>query len=167
MRDQFVPVATDVFFDNSGTTMVSEDAESAIKELFAKVAGATGNVTPPFLFSRQGNLGLNSYLQVGNVFSNQAGQIIPGSNKIVALTITTSQAYNMNQTIQLQRRTGVSSFVDIPGAAITLPGNNTTFSGTIIFGSPINIGPNFELATYLKSGNGIQNAVLLVYVVPQ
>lgn len=159
-------VAQSVPFDNDTNGMTSTDVQTAIEEVNAKAAGAGGNVTPPFIFSRQGALGTNSYLQVGTVFSNQGGQIVRGSNKIVALTLTTSQVYNMNQTVQLQRRTGVSTFVDIAGAAITIIGNNTNYSATVTFATPISIGPDFEIAAYLKTGNGIQNAVLLMYVVP-
>jgi hypothetical protein len=164
------PVSASVPFDTTttiGSTFPTtvQSAQDAIEYLRQQTQGATG-VTPPFLFSRQGATGNSSYLQVGNVFSNQAGQVIPGTNKIVKITITTSQAYNQAQTVQIQTRTGVSTFVDLSGAAITIPGDNSTYSVTYIPATPITLPTNAEISAYLKTGNGIQNAVLLVYVVP-
>lgn len=160
-------VSRSLFYDNSGSSStLGSTAQSAIDALWTRVSTAGTGVTPPFLFSRQGATGLSSYLQVGNVFSNQAGQVIPGNNKIVRLTLTTSQAYNVAQTVQIQLRTGVTTLSDLATCSITLPGDNVTYSTTFTFSTPISIGPNAEIAAYLKSGNGIQNAVLLVYVVP-
>lgn len=160
-------VAKSLFYDNTATSStLGSNVNDAIDAIYARIATAGTGVTPPFLFSRQGNTGLSSYLQVGNVFSNQAGQVIPGNNKIVRMTLTTSQAYNVAQTVQLQLRTGVTTLVDLATGSITLPGDNVTYSTTITFGTPIAIGPNAEIAAYLKTGNGIQNAVLLIYVVP-
>lgn len=162
------PVAGSVPYDDTNTNAeLGVTVQSAIDELYTLVKGANGNVTPPFIFSFAGSLGTSSYLQVGNVNSNQAGQIIQGSNYIVGMTITTSQVYNMNQTIQLQVRSGVSTRTDISGAAVTIIGDNAHFSATIVFSTPIAIGPNAELSAYLKTGNGIDNAVLAVYVVSQ
>lgn len=164
-RDAFQQVAKSTPFDNSSNGMTSTDVQSAIEEVRSPPNGGSG-VTPPFLFSRKGGIGINSYLQVGNVYSNQAGQVIPGTNRIVKITVTTSQVYNNAPTIQLQRRTGVSTRVDIAGAAITIIGDNAHYSATYIPVTPIDIGPDWELSAYLKSGNNISDAVLLIYVVP-
>ncbi len=163
MRDKFIQVAVQIPFDNSNNNFTADDVQAAIEE--SKQPITTG-VTPPFLFSRQGGMGLNSYLQVGNVFSNQAGQIIPGNNFLVRMTITTSQTYNLAQTIQIQRRTAVSTRVDIAGAAITIPGSNSAYAATYTPSSPIALGSGWELSAYLKTGNNISDAVLLLYVVP-
>lgn len=162
-------VAASVPYDNSGTNAeLGSTTQTAIDELYQLAKGANGNVTPPFIFSFAGSLGTNSYMQVGNVNSNQAGQIIQGSNYIVGITITTSQVYNMNQTIQLQIRSGVSTHTDITSAAVTIVGDNAHYSATITFApGTIAIGPNAELSAYLKTGNGIDNGVLAVYVVSQ
>lgn len=159
------PVADSIPFDNTTNSFVSDNVQEAIEEVRSPPNGGTG-VTPPFLFSRQGGMGLNSYLQVGNVFSNQAGQIIPGNNKIVKITVTTSQVYNIAPVIQFQTRTGLSTRVDIAGASITIPGNNTDYSATYVLPSPVTIGPNAEVSCYLKSGNNITNPVVLLFVVP-
>lgn len=165
-------VAASVPFDRTTTigltfpsTVVS--VQDALEYIRKQTAGASGNVTPPFIFSYPGSLGANSYMQVGGVNSNQAGQIIQGSNNIIGITITTSQVYNANQTIQLQVRSGVSTRTDISGAAVTIIGDNAHYSATITFSTPIAIGPNAEISAYLKSGNGISNAVLAIYVAPQ
>ena len=163
-------VASSVPFDNTvtgATGFSSTNVEDALIEVYKKVAGATGNVTPPFIFSYPGSLGSNSYMQVGGVNSNQAGQIIQGTNNIIGLTITTSQVYNAAQTIQIQIRSGVSTRTDVTGAAVTILGDNAHYSATIVFATPIALTANAEISAYLKSGNGISNAVLAVYVVPQ
>lgn len=163
------PVAGSVPYNNANSNVeLGSTVQSAIDELYTLAKGANGNVTPPFIFSYAGSLGANSYMQVGGVNSNQAGQIIQGSNYIVGLTLTTSQVYNMNQTIQLQIRTSVSGHTDITSAAVTIIGDNAHYSATVTFApGTIAIGPNAEIAAYLKSGNGIANGVLAIYVVSQ
>lgn len=165
-RDVITPVAGSVPFDNSTNGLTSDNTQTAIEEVNAKFTSAGTGVTPPFLFARSGSTGSNSYLRIGDVNSNEAGQIIPGNNKIVRMTITSSAVYANPQTLQLQMRTGLNTRTDIVGAAVTIPGGSVAFSATVTFGSPISIGPNVEISAYLKTGNGVQNAVLLVYIVP-
>lgn len=164
-----VQVAASTAYDDSNTNVsLGGTVQTAIDKLYTLAAGASGNVTPPFIFSYPGSLGANSYMQIGGVNSNQAGQIIQGSNYIVGLTITTSQVYNANQTVQLQVRSAVSTRTDITSAAVTIIGDNAHYSATVTFApGTIAIGPNAEISAYLKSGNGISNAVLAIYVVPQ
>lgn len=164
-RDEYNPAASEVPFDNATNGFVATDVQAAIEELKFPPSGGSG-VTPPFLFSRQGGIGINSYLLIGNVFSNQAGQLIPGNNKIVKITVTTSQTYNIAPVLQFQRRAGLSTRVDIAGASITIPGGNTAYSATYIPVTPISIGPDYELSCYLKSGSNISDAVVLLFVVP-
>ena len=72
---------------SNGTAIVYDSSTGLFTTGSVLVAG----VTPPFLFSRAGSVGLASYLQVGNVYSNQTGQIIPGSNYLNRITVSTSQ----------------------------------------------------------------------------
>ena len=133
----------------------------------AQPAGGIGGgpgVTPPFIFSKSGGTGVGSYLFVGNVASNKSGQIIVGSNTIIKMIVSTSGTVASNTIVQLQRRTGVSTWTDIVGAAITINAGNYS---DVTTGLNINIGPDYELACYVKSGVTIQDAILILFVIPQ
>ena len=123
-------------------------------------------VTPPFIFSKDGAVGVGTYLRVGNVVSSQGGYIIRGNNTIVGLTLTTSQVYNVTTVVKIQRRTGVATFVDIAGCTVSITGNNIMYSNTVTFATPIAIGPDWELCAVNASGTTLQNAVLCLYVQP-
>ena len=138
----------------------------AVLDVLKNKASAASGVSANVAFGYQGSLGTGQYLNQNGVPSNQAGIIVPGSNKIVRLTLSSGQVYNNAVVIQIARRTGTSSFTDIAGASITIPGNNTSYSATVS-GLSILIGPDWELSAYLKSGNTVAYPSLQVFVVPQ
>jgi hypothetical protein len=158
-------VASSLPYDNSITGLGSGDAQSAIDAIANKNNGTTG-VTPFFQMGQQGGVGTSSYLRNSSqIPSNQVGQLIPGSNKIVKLTVSVSQSDNQIKSFKLQRRTSVNTFIDISGATISIPGDSSTYS-VVVTGLNISIGPDWEIAAQVTSGNA-QNPVLSIFVVSQ
>jgi len=130
------------------------------------VGGGSG-VTPPFFFTRAGSLNPGSYLQVGSVVSSNTGQLIPGTNKITKITVSLSgNVTNTEVVFQVQRRTGVATFTDIPGAEITIPVGS--YSATAILS--IDLNHDEEISVYYKTGaanSAAANAVVGIFVVPR
>lgn len=152
-------------YDTTTSGLGTGDVQSAIDALSTNLGAG---VSPFYQFTTNGALGQGSYLSVGQVPSNQVGALVPGTNHITKMAITTSQLVNFAATLQVQIRTGLGTFSDISGAALTIPGGNTAYKANIVFGSPIAIGPDVEISVYYKSGGGtsLQNPVVLVFVQP-
>ena len=72
-RDVFAYVARQIFFDNSGSALLSEDVESAIKEI---ENNANTSASPGFSFGKSGNVAANAYLQNETVPSNISGRYV-------------------------------------------------------------------------------------------
>jgi hypothetical protein len=125
--------------------------------------GGTG-VTPPFLFSKSGGCAVGAYLYVGQVVSSKTGQVIIGSNNIVKLTASNSGNLASNTVIQLQRRTGVSTFTDIVGASVTIPSGQ--YNAHVQLSPIIAIGADWEISCYNKSGSSLGDPIILVYAEP-
>jgi len=126
-------------------------------------AGGGSGVTPPFVLSKDGNCTVGTALRTGVVPTNLTGQTIDGTNKIVKLGVSTSANVGSTTRIQITRRTGLATFVDIPNAYIVIPAG--TYKAVSI-GLDINIGPNYEIGAYNKSGSTTNNIVFMIYLIP-
>jgi hypothetical protein len=162
-RDFPTQVASSVPFDNTSNRFVSTDTQAAIEEVRTPPNGGSG-VTPPFMFSKSGGTSAGNYLYVGQVVSSKTGQYIPGTNNIVKLTVSTSANVATNTTIQLQRRTAVATFIDIPLALVVIPAG--TYKAEVTFSPSVAIGPDWEIACYNKAGSTVQDAIVLMFMVP-
>lgn len=134
-----------------------------VYQIWGGGAGGSG-VTPPFIFSKSGGTSVGSYLYVGQVVTSKAGQEILGTNKIVKVGVSNAVNVTANTTVQFRRRTGLTTFVDIPGAAAVVP--NGAYKSETVFSAPVPIGPDWELACYNKSGASLSDAIVILYVVP-
>lgn len=125
-------------------------------------AGGGSGVTPPFFFTKGGNATSGSYLSVGDVPSSSCGHTVPGTNKIVKMTVSVRVLSTGGQTIQLTRRTGLTAVSDIPGAFITMVDGSYTTT-TII---DVNLNTNEEIGARVSVGS-FKDPVLNVFVVPR
>lgn len=125
--------------------------------------GGTG-VTPPFTFSKAGNAGPGTYLRTGEAVTSSTGQPIKGLNYLVEMRCTNGSNVGAVTRVQLQRRTAVSTFVDITGAFVDIPIGQFQGEST---GLSIVIGPEWEVSAYVVSGSTLNNPVLIFYLVPQ
>jgi hypothetical protein len=81
LRDIFTYVAKQIFFDNSGSSLISEDVEAAIKENNNLVQTSA---SPGFGFGRGSNVSANTWLyRTGSVPSNKTGVAMGITNPIV------------------------------------------------------------------------------------
>lgn len=119
-------------------------------------------VTPGFLFSKDGNTTVGSYLRIGSVISSNAGQPVIGKNRLVKMRVTCQSNAGSNCTFRLRRRTGVSTFVDITGSDIVIPAGSYNASADYDLALPEDV----ELAAYLVSGSTLSNVVLNVFLYP-
>lgn len=131
--------------------------------------GGGNGVTPAFTLSRQNFVSQGDYLLAGDVPTSITGLPIKGINTIVDIDITNGTSVDMDNTFQLSSRTGLASFVDIPGATVTLTTGN--FEATAAF-LTIDIGPDEEVSAYLKTGQtaGVgrcRDVVLSIYCIPR
>lgn len=126
----------------------------------------TSGVVPPFIFSYTGVVNSGIYLRTGSVPTSDTGQVIKGDNYITEIQVANKQLVPSNQspaTIQFQRRTDVSTFVDITGASVTLTTGQYKGSSGLL---SIPIGTDWELACYCTAGS-VSSPVVVLYVVPQ
>lgn len=155
-----VPIAEDVEFDNSTNGFNSTDTQSAIEE------ASKGSITGPnqgFLYSKDGSVTVGTYLRTGTVATNLAGQPIRGLCKSIIIKATVSSNVSSTTRIQFVRRTAISTFADITGLYVDIPSGSFTSSRTI----EVDIGPDWEIGCYNKSGSTLSNAICVLYVVPQ
>jgi hypothetical protein len=153
-------VAKSIPFDNSTNGFTSTDVQAAIEE--TKTGGS--GVVPPFVFSKDGNVTVGTYLRTGSVQTSATGQLIKGSSKIVEISASCDSNAASTTRIQFFQRTGVSSRADITGAYVDIPSGN--YKGTRSSLS-INIGPDWEIGCYSQSGSTIANVVVVIYLTPQ
>jgi hypothetical protein len=121
------------------------------------------------VFSRSGTgLANGTYLWTGNVATNLTGQIVRGNAYLTAIYASNSKTFTTGAaTFKVQRRTGLTTFVDIPGATFQI-NNNTYFTETVYTLPGIAIGSNWELALqFVSGGGGPSNPVIVLYFVPQ
>lgn len=127
-------------------------------------AGGGSGVTPPFVFSKDGNCTVGTYLRTGTVPTNLTGQDIKGSNYIVEIRASTSSNVGSTTRIQFVRRTAVSTFVDITGAYVDIAAG--TYRGERQ-GLTVAIGAEWEIGCYVKSGSTLNNVVCMIFLIPQ
>jgi hypothetical protein len=128
------------------------------------IGDLSGGVVPGLRFTKSGGLSVNSYLYAGQVVTSKAGQLVIGSNQIAKISISSSSTVANNTVLQLQQRSAIATFSDIAGASITVLAGQ--YKATVTFSPTISIGPDWELCCYNKSGSTINDAILLVYLVP-
>jgi len=115
------------------------------------------------VFSR-GSSSPGGYQNIGSLPSNQAGFLVNGSALVVKLICTTQNVVTgSDMVMQLQGRITGSGWSDIPGANVTISVGQYTASNTV----QILVGPYWELACYVKSGNTTGVTVTTVYLDPQ
>ena len=161
-RDEYVPVAEEIPFDNTSNGFTSTDVQAAIEE----TKNPPGGVSPGFIFSKSGGSGVGAYLKTGEVLTSNTGQLIRGLNYITQINASSS----VNQTnangakLQLQRRTGLNTFVDISGAFVIIPNGN--FSA-VNSGLNISIGTDWEISCYNAGPGNVSDCVVTLFVAPQ
>lgn len=121
-------------------------------------------VTPPFVFSKDGNTTVGTYLRTGSVQTSRTGQIIKGNNYAVEIHISHQSNAGSTTRVQFQRRTAVGTRSDITDFYIDLPSGQ--YRG-VRSGIQIPVGPDEELCCYVKSGSTLHDPVAIVYFVPQ
>jgi hypothetical protein len=119
-------------------------------------------VTPGFVFSKDGNLTVGTYMRIGEVITSSSGHPIIGKNKLVRIRVTCAANAGSNTVLQLQSRTAVATRVDIAGASITIPAGSYRASADF----DIALGTDVELCAYNKSGSTLSNAVMNVFLFP-
>jgi hypothetical protein len=119
-------------------------------------------VTPGFVFSKDGNTGVGTYLRIGSVVTSDAGHPIIGKNKLVRMRATVKNVIGTATVIQLQERTDVNTRSDIAGAAITIPSGEYKASADFDIILPEDV----ELCAYNKSGTTLSNVVVNVFLFP-
>lgn len=127
-------------------------------------AGGGSGVTPPFFFSRGGTSGPGTYLSIGEVVTSNAGQLFPGKNTLNKMTITARQSVSSTTRIQLQRRTGETTFSDITNAYVDLPSGQFKASRSNI---GVDLNEDEEVAAYVKSGDNLKDVILGTFPTPR
>ena len=136
----------------------------ALIEQLVNPPGGGSGVTPPFVMSKSGNATVGTYLRVGESVSSNTGQLIKGVNYLIEMSVSNGSNVASNTVLQVQRRTGVNTFVDLAGASVTIPAGSYKATNT---GLTISIGPDEEISAYVKSGSTLDNPILMIYCTPQ
>lgn len=145
----------------NGQALIYDSSVSAWKP--AIPGSVTNGVLPPFIFSKAGNAGTGTYLRTGEAITSNTGQIIKGSNTISQISVSNGSNVATTTRVQLQRRTGVNTFVDVASGFVDI--TSGTYSGTVS-GLSVAWGPDWEMSAYVKSGSTLDNPVLVVYLLP-
>ena len=125
-------------------------------------ANTSPGVTPGFVFAKDGNCTVGTYLRIGAVITSDAGHPIIGKNKLVRIRITAASVVGTATVFQIQKRTAVSTRTDVAGASITIPAGQYSASETF----DIALGTDPELCAYNKSGSTAANVVMNVFLYP-
>jgi hypothetical protein len=132
------------------------------RQVTNQLGGGSG-ISPPFVFSKSGGTAVGAYLYVGQTVTSKAGQLAPGTNQLIKMTATNDANVGSNTVIQLQRRTAVATFADITSANITIPSGS--YSAVKDFSTPVDIGPDWEISCYNKSGSSVSNPIVCIFLV--
>lgn len=127
-------------------------------------ASVIAGATPNFIFSKAGGASTGTYLRTGEAQTDRTGQLIKGNNYIIELALSNDSNRTSTTRVQLQRRTAVSTFVDIDDAWVDIPPGTYKASRSNL---QIQIGPDEEISAYVKSGQSMTDPVLVVYITPQ
>lgn len=123
----------------------------------------TSGITPPVIFTKVGNTSAGTYLRTGEVITSRTGVPTRGTNKIVAIHVSTSSLCSGSCVFQIQRRTGVSTFTDITNATVTIINGEYKAKNDPI---DITLGADEEISCYYKSGSRTADPVVHVFLVP-
>jgi len=134
--------AIDTPFDPTGSSLVSIDTESAIKEI-----NSTTEVTisPGFSWGASGNQPNGSYLLNETVPSNLAGRVVPLISGFIT-DIFVSCRVNATFTVTIQKRTG-ATFTNLASLSLTA---QRVLTASI---TPVAISSGDELACVISSGS--------------
>jgi hypothetical protein len=113
-------------------------------------------------FSRGSGVSEGGYLNIGDSISSDSGYPIIATTYVTAMYVTNGKimATGRSATFRLQRRTGVSTFVDIPGTDVTIPQNQYNAQ---ITGLMVKIAAGSEVACYRIPGGGGNTGGVVFY----
>jgi hypothetical protein len=120
-----------------------------------------GNNHEIITFSKSSGIAPGAYLHIGQTLSNNAGFILNGSRTItqMSVSIANNMGVGNSATFRLQRRSAVSTFVDIAGTDITIASGQYR---TVLTGLSVPIGPDWEISCYrLNAPTGTANNPVL------
>lgn len=119
-------------------------------------------VTPGFVFTKDGNCTVGTYLRIGSVTSNLSGMPIFGRNFIQAYKVSVQSAPTTQCVFRLALRIGQSTWNPITNFSIILPAGQYTASQDTFYVLP----QNCELGVFLQSGVTLNNVVLNLFLLP-
>lgn len=120
--------------------------------------------TISLLFTKSAvDMTVGTYLDSGSISSNNTGQSVLGHGTLMDLSATNMTIVSsVPMLFQLQKRTGVNTWADIYGAAISIPiGQYSSFK---TFLPCIVLDVDAEISIYLKSGDLPTNPVVQVHL---
>lgn len=130
----------------------------------AKPIGSNSlGVVPPFVFSKDGNCSVGTYLRTGVVVSSKTGQLIKGNNKIVEIQVSNINNVSSVTRVQFHYRTGRLTRLDIADAYVEIPVGDYKGKRS---GLSIDIGPDWEIGCRNSSGSTLNEVSVVLYVVP-
>lgn len=149
-RDEYIPVAESIPFDNTGTSFSSDDTRSAIIEAL-QLAGSSRY---PATFGKQGNV-TNAYLDRWNqIGSDSVPFIVPEDGIIKSFAIAVSTAVTTTDMIITLYKNGI--LVD----TLTIIVGNTSNSES---GLNISVVSNDELSARVTQGQA-KDPILDVFI---
>jgi hypothetical protein len=146
-------VAIAVPFDPTGSSLISQDVESAIKEIQQLSAASA---SPGFTWGLEGSGGPGKYFNNDGVESNKAGRLVPFSGFISEIFLNNEATSGMRR-VAIQRRRPAQSgeFSDI--VTVSLPPGQP--SGTFVVN--VAVLENDELAVVVDGGSSdFENCIL-------
>lgn len=155
--------AIDSFFDNTGTTLVSDNAEDAIKEIASNVAVSA---SPGFGWGKPGSASPGEYLLNESVESDKVGRLVPFDGYVFRFFFI-EQKKSGTRTLELMRRTspGTGAFVAIAevSATGTTPYGNVQFPASGVGSVPVSL--NEEFAVRVKGSSAdVENIIVGVII---
>lgn len=149
------------YFQNNGN--IWRKSGAGINDWIVEHGPEVSGVTPPFLFSRGGNLPTGTWFKIGDVVSSQTGQPIAGNNKIVKISLTNYNTVLNTTRVQIARRTSRTTWEDVSGAYIDILANGYKADRS---GMSVVLPTNAELGAYVDTGSALKDAVMEVYLIP-
>lgn len=142
-RDEYVPVAQEVPFDNENNDFQSDNVQDAIEE-----AGAS--VSSGFTWGKRGNLTSNEWLLNDDVSSNKSGRPVGTSSKVAQITVANEKVVSF--TIGIYEHDGNSSNLSLLVSVTVSPAATTDDFDETDFGV-VNLTKGKQLAVKVISGS--------------
>ena len=150
--------AENIFYDNSNSSLTSDNVKDAIDELSAT---ASVSASPGFTWGKGGSAGPGEYLYNDQVESNKAGRLVPLENGEVVKFFVNNDKSNGTKRLQLRRRRPAQTGSWVTIAEITLPNGVRADSFTV--SAPVEL--NDELAVRVRSGSAdFQNPIVGIII---